>query len=355
MTFVKTFESFRASSLTEAVDKANITKISPEAGELARWKVVLKSGSADSISNEEPIQSIIDSLVMNGDFKNWWNTARFDGTPASMTLGIVYSGVMNKTNLVGKEVAKAEIAFVQYRRQAAGVIAGPGKAAADIFYDVTKAEPKATANVAGSTIPLMVWHQEKLPMIKLGQPVNAKNKDGKLIEIDNVYPAYLAKEGQNISAAASAIPKTGTETNGQEPSEYEKKMKAYQQTDSQPQSASTTSAVYVGLKKAAGFSQPVQDLQKKIMAKGGDAAAALGKFGADGKYGGGTATAIGKLVNNGTPVDDINAEISAKLDAAFKDLTQAQIDAANTKKAEKPAAPVKPREKVKPMPSDGLI
>ena len=343
MTFVKTFESFRSSSLTEAVDKANITKISPEADELARWKVVLKSGSADSISNDAPIQSIIDSLVMNGDFKNWWNTARFDGTPASMTLGIVYSGVTNKTNLVGKEVAKAEIAFVQYRRQAAGVIAAPGKAAADIFYDVTNAEPKATANVAGSTIPLMVWHQEKLPMIKLGQPVNAKNKAGKLIEIDKVYPAYLAKEGQDTSATVT------TDTTTVAP--VQSTVGKTEPGETPTQSASTTSTVYVGLKKAAGFSQPVQDLQKKIMAKGGDSAAALGKLGADGKYGSGTATAIGKLVNNGTPVDDINADISAKLDAALKDLTQAQIDAANPKKAD---TPVKPKNPVKPKENPGF-
>jgi hypothetical protein len=337
MTFVKTFESFRSTSLTEAVDKANITKISPEAGELARWKVVLKSGS-DSISNEAPIQSIIDSLVMNGDFKNWWTTTKFDGSPASMTLGIVYSGVMNKTNLVGKEVAKAEIAFVAYRRQHTGESAGVDKPAADVFYDVTKAEPIATATVSGSKIPLAVWHQEKLIDIKLAQPVPARDKSGKLIEIDKVYPAYMKSEGQSATDKP-----TTTDTTTTAPTTATSATSANTSTST----AATTS--FVDLKKAPGFNQKVQDLQKKIMTKGGDAAAALGKFGADGKYGSGTANAIGKLVNNGTPVDAINAEISAKLDVAFKDLTQAQIDAANTKNADTPTV-VKPKAKITPDP-----
>jgi hypothetical protein len=339
MTFVKTFESFRSTSLTEAVDKANITKISPEAGELARWKVVLKSGS-DSISNEAPIQSIIDSLVMNGDFKNWWTTTKFDGSPASMTLGIVYSGVMNKTNLVGKEVAKAEIAFVAYRRQHTGESAGVDKPAADVFYDVTKADPIATATVSGSKIPLAVWHQEKLIDIKLAQPVPARDKSGKLIEIDKVYPSYMKSEGQSATDKP-----TTTDTTTSAPTTSNQATSLPQAS----QGSQSNSTVFVDLKKATGFNQTVQDLQKKIMAKGGDAAAALGKFGADGKYGSGTANAIGKLVNNGTPVDAINAEISAKLDAAFKDLTQAQIDAANTKKADTPTV-VKPKAKITPDP-----
>jgi hypothetical protein len=260
---------------------------------------------------------------MNGDFKNWWTTTKFEGTPASMTLGIVYSGVMNKTNLVGKEVAKAEIAFVTYRRQHTGESAGVDKPAADVFYDVTKAEPIATATVSGSKIPLAVWHQEKLIDIKLAQPVPARDKSGKLIEIDKVYPSYMKSEGQSATDKP-----TTTDTTTVSPT-------TSTQTVDSPQGSQSNSTTFVDLKKAPGFNQKVQDLQKKIKTLGGDAATALGKFGADGKYGSGTANAIGKLVNNGTPVDSINAEISAKLDAAFVNLTQAQIDAAN-KKVEKP-------------------
>jgi hypothetical protein len=276
---------------------------------------------------------------MNGDFKNWWTTTKFEGTPASMTLGIVYSGVMNKTNLVGKEVAKAEIAFVTYRRQHTGESAGVDKPAADVFYDVTKAEPIATATVSGSKIPLAVWHQEKLIDIKLAQPVPARDKSGKLIEIDKVYPSYMKSEGQSATdkptttdatTAATTAATSATTTNTA--------------TSANTSTSTAATTTYVGIKKAAGFSQPVQDLQKKIKALGGDSAAALGKAGADGKYGSGTANAIAKIVGSSTPVDDITADISAKLDAAFANLTQAQIDAANTKIAETPTVVKKPKK-----------
>lgn len=346
MTFVKTFESFRSSALTEAVDKANISKISPKEGELERWSIVLKSGSEGSISDKNPAQTILDKLVANGDFKTWWTSARLGAngaTPADKTLGIVYSGPSGKKNLIGRDVAKAEIAFRLYSVQSLSDITANQKAAAAISYDVTKVKPLAVATVPGSDVKLAVWHEEDLPKITLGGSITATDKAGKVLPIDSVYPEYMASQGQSATDKSTVTTDTTTAATSATTTN------TTAATNTSTSTAATTS--YVTLKKAASFSQQVQDLQKKIKAIGGEAAIALGKLGADGKYGGGTANAISKIVGSSTPVVEITAEVSDKLNAAFANLTQAQIDAANPKKSD---TPVKPKNPVKPKENPGF-
>lgn len=89
---------------------------------------------------------------------------------------------------------------------------------------------------------------------------------------------------------------------------------------------------FSGLAKSLKYNASVQDLQKKIIALGGDGANTIkSKGGADGKYGDATATAVGQVLGTG-PVATITDDIAKQLNDKFKDLTQSQIDAVQGKK-----------------------
>jgi hypothetical protein len=114
--------------------------------------------------------------------------------------------------------------------------------------------------------------------------------------------------------------------------------------------SSTQTPKYAGLKLTQTFDQKIQDLQKLIVAKGGDAAAAItAKGGAIGKYGSGTAKAIGILAGTNKEENEITADIDAKLQAALAGVTVPATVATATKAgsgtATKPAA--KPATKPK--------
>jgi hypothetical protein len=329
MTFVKTFEQFKTVEVTEAKDTPNIKKIEPKPGETARWSIVLKSGDEQTISNANPTQSLLNYLVLNGEFKTWYTTTKIEGIPVTHLLGVVYSGVSNKTNLVGKEVAKAEIAFIPYSKQATSGLdskkASPTSTYAEVMYDLSKSPARATASLENGS-KLMVWNSEDLPKIKLGTPKIALNKNGSYKLFDDVTPSTMVDSGTIIEPAATPVAATATAgTSGTAGSA------------GTSGTAATGATGITGIKRTSTFDQKIQDLQKKIIAKGGPAADSLNaKGGAVGKYGSGTAKAIGILAGTNKEENEITADLSTKIDAALKDVTPEMI--AKVQTPAKPAA-----------------
>jgi hypothetical protein len=312
MTFVKTFEEFKTVEVTEARDTPNIKKIDPQSGETARWSIVLKSGDEQTISNANPTQSLLNYLVLNGEFKTWYSS-KINGIPATHLLGVVYSGVSNKTNLVGKEVAKAEIAFIPYAKQATSGLdskkTSPTDTYAEVMYDLSKSPARATATVEGAG-KLMIWNSEDLPKIKIETPKIALNKNGSYKLFDDVTPSTMVDAGTITAPAAQAATTTDTTT----------------VAPTTNKTATTGSTAITGIKRTSTFDQKIQDLQKKIIAKGGPAADSINaKGGAVGKYGSGTANAIGILVGTNKEENEITADLATKIDTALKDVTPEMI------------------------------
>lgn len=332
MSFIKTFEQFKSVPLNEAAEPI---QVQAKEGELSRWKVVLRSRDEDTISDKNPAQTIARELAEFGGFKKWWNSY-IKGIPVEKSLAIIYSGVSGKKNLFGKEVAKAEIAFYPYLRQAQGVQASGGGPAATVSYDVTQAEPVATTQVEGSDVPLMVWHAEDLPKIKINyEPgfIQARDKSNKLINFDLVNPPYMYKNG-NHSTGQPASTSQSTQ------------VSQNTSTDQTTQNTSTASpemiAVtdkFVGLQMNNAFNQLVKDLQEIIIKNGSETrptdstklkdydtrVSAATKIrtdgGADGLYGNATATAIGVLIGSNQAETTVTKEVADKIAAALTAIT----------------------------------
>lgn len=337
MSFVKTFEQFKTTPLTEAAEPK---QIQAKEGEIARWKVVLRSRDEETISDKNPSQTIVRELAEYGGFKRWW-VSKIDGLPVQKSLAIIYTGVTGKKNLLGKEVAKAEVAFFPYLEQADGVVAKDNGAAAIVKYDVTKAEPVATTQVEGSDVELMVWHEEDLKKLKIDfQPgfIKAKEKDGQLIPFDLVNPPYMYKNGMGADETSTKGSTPATSTTGTQDDKKEA-------TSTQDQAATQTGTAsaemiavtdkFIGLKMNNVFNQLAKDLQEIIIKNGSGArptdATLLKDYdtrvnaatkirtdgGADGLYGNATATAIGVLIGTNQAVAEVTKEVADKLAASF--------------------------------------
>lgn len=347
MSFIKTFEQFKTGPINEAGFSGNITRIQEKPGEIARWKVVLRNKDKDTISSKNPSATLLGELSRNGEFKNWWSTVRIEGFPVQKSLAIVYSGVSNKTNLFGKEVAKAEIAFLKYMEDARGVVAPNGEPAAIVYYDVTKAEPVAEVDVEGAGVKLMAWHEEDLSKMKINfEPgfIQAKDKQGKLIPIDLVNPPYMYQNGLTVGAKpADADSSTQAGEQGADKKDQTQApdlLGGLAPTGASAEMIAVTDK-FIGLKMNNVFNQLAKDLQEIIIKNGSGArptdanllkdydtrVSAATKIrtdgGADGLYGNATATSIGVLIGTNQAVAEVTKEVADKLAASFTGITPA--------------------------------
>ena len=338
MTLVKTFDEFKKPPvIDEAREVTKISAATPEAGELKRWNVVLRSGKEGSVDVANPSNTILRELSQDPDFKKWWNesTANAGGVsiPHHNSLAIIDLGVSNKTNLIGQQVFKAQVAFLPYSDQ------NRGHEAMDVMYDVTQIPHRAIQAIEGSGVELAAWNKTDLPTLKVQTPngkIPAKDKAGKFVKIDLVSPAYMEKNGASGEVANAAATPTADSV-----------AKTAATTAAPAATQAATASPSTGLKATQTFDQKIQDLQKKIIASGNvEAAKAINdKGGAIGKYGSGTAKAIAILVGTPTtPVTEITAEIAAKLDAALAKVTPEQIAAVKAPAATQ-ATTAKPAEK----------
>lgn len=346
MSFIKTFEQFKTGPIDEAGFSGNITRIQEKAGEIARWKIVLRNKDKDTISSKNPAATLLGELSRNGEFKNWWSTVRIEGFPVQKSLPIVYSGVSNKTNLFGKEVAKAEIAFLKYMKDAKGVVAPNGEPAAIVYFDVTKAEPVAEVDVEGAGVKLMAWHEEDLSKMEINfEPgfVQAKDKQGKLIPIDLVNPPYMYANGLSVGdkpSDSTASTQAGETTDKKDQAQTPDLLAGLSPTGASAEMIAVTDK-FIGLKMNNAFNQLVKDLQEIIIKNGSGArpsdanllkdydtrVSAATKIrtdgGADGIYGNATATSIGVLIGTNQAVAEVTKEIADKLAASFTGITLA--------------------------------
>ncbi len=339
MTLVKKFNDFIKPEVSQDINEADITPVSkgtPEKGEVARWDIVIKDRKEGAVDVANPSQTYIELLARDPEFKTWWNESdpgkqykspNAQTIPNHNMLAVIDLGVSNKTNLFGKKVFKASIAFLPYSDK------NTGTGTQDVMYDVTKVKHRALSEVSGSGVKLAAWNRTDLPAIKLPAPIPAKDKAGNLVDRNLVSPAYMEEAGgaPTTVAATSTTTDTTTTTNTT--------------TASVPGSTNTTS--YVGLKATQNFDQKIQDLQKKIIASGNvEAANAIKiKGGAVGKYGSGTGLAIGILTGTNKEEGEITPDLAAKLDAALKNVTPEQIAAVKAP-AVQAATTAKPAEKV---------
>ena len=340
MNFVKTFEQFKNAPMNEAAEPK---QIQAKDGELARWRIVVRSRDEETISDKNPSQTLVRELSEYGGFKTWWNS-KVSGIPNQKALAVIYTGVTGKTNIFGKEVAKAEVAFYPYLEQAVGVVAKAGGAAAVVKYDVSKAEPVATVQVEGSDVPLMVWHAEDLSKLKIDyQPgfIRAKNKNGGLIPFDLVNPPYMYKNG--LGGAADAA-------KAEQPAETPAQTTAATSTTQAAEVKASLEMIavtdkFIGLKINNAFNQLVKDLQEIIIKNGTGArptdsnlvkdydtrVSAATKVrtdgGADGRYGNATGGAIGVLIGTNSVVPEVTKEVADKLANSFTAITPAEAAA----------------------------
>lgn len=374
MSFVKTFEQFKTGSLTEARFSGDVSKVQAKAGELARWSIVLKNKDQDTISDKNPSETLVGELSRSGEFRKWWFTTDQNGVPVQKSLAIVYSGVSGKTNLLGRKVAKAEVAFLPYMKDDIAEMAPDRTPAAVVFYDVTKAEPVATAQIQGSGHKLMAWHEEDLDKMKVTTPSGYSpifDNKGQRVSINLVYPAYAYENKLSLVGAA----KPSTQAGG-EPTTPNKEDKP---TDSpisnQPASAEMVAVTdkFVGLKMNNAFNQLVKDLQEIIIQNGSGARPSDANLlkdydtrvnaatkirtdgGADGFYGNATATSIGVLIGSNQAVGEVTKEVADKLAASFTGITPADAAALIGKaKSSKPTGGKGSAGGYKPKPNPGF-
>ena len=353
MTLVKTFDEFKKPPvIDEARTVGKISVANPKAGEIKRWNVVLRSGAEGAVDETNPSNTILRELSQDPDFKNWWKsydalsvTTDKKQIPNHNLLAIIDLGVQNKTNLIGQNVYKAQVAFLPY---ATGQLHTGEVAGMWVTYDVTKVPHRASATVEGSDVELVAWNSQDLPDLRVtndNKRIEAKDKTtGGNIPANLVNPAYVEKNGASGGVATVAKPNT-TGTSGTSGSAGTAGTSGTISTAGTP---AATASPSTGLKATQTFDQKIQDLQKKIIASGNvEAAKAINdKGGAIGKYGSGTAKAIAILVGTPTtPVTEITAEIAAKLDAALAKVTPEQIAAVKAPAAQAATA-TKPAEKV---------
>ena len=325
---IKTFNQFSKDLVFEARNVENITQITPSAGEIAAWKVVLKAGS-QNLDDKQPVPQIIDALSRDENFIKWWTSKEYVNVPNGTVMPtalaqqilphnlVAFSRYLSRKekNLFGKEVAKFEIGF-----KAIAWLPGAGNKV-NFVYDLNKATPVAAVKVGDYN--LFVYSSEDESKMKLENTMTSIEPS----DFDKVSPAAVMKSlkgktstsDQTASTTTAAPAATsGTATTG----------------------ATAAGSKYVGLKKDTHTkNDTVKDLQTMILASGNaDAIAQMGGYGADGYYGDKTALAIGKLLGQGA-VDSIDQATDAKLNAIFSKITPEQIKAVKDKAtAPKPAA-----------------
>ena len=314
MKIVKTFEDFK-NNLSQVSEKAisggAVTKETAKGDELARFTVVLKatSDNAATISDANPAQSALELLVNNQDFKSWYSQIttvsqsgmNFD-IPNSASIGFIETGKHRQAGFLTRE--KATETFVFKR------IGKPSNTITDqsaLSYDVKKfpAQAKATSS-SGATI--YAWNAEQEKDMTLSQAIPVNVNISKL-----TVDVAMKTSAAAVKTAEVDVVTPGTGSQGSQGS---------QGSAGTAGNSSTQTPKYAGLKLTQTFDKKIQDLQKLIVAKGGDAAAAItAKGGAIGKYGSGTAKAIGILAGTNKEENEITADIDAKLQTALAGVT----------------------------------
>ena len=387
MAHIKTFEEFnKPPVIDEARTVNNVSVANPQnKEELKRWNVVIRSGEAGTISAADSLTEILRQLAQDADFKKWFNSygeTEKNGLtfPNHNLLAIIYLGVQNKTNLIGQTVFKAQVAFLKY---ATAQIEGSG--GFWVGYDVTKTKSRAKVKVDGVDVELAAWDESdllKLRVTNVSQRIQALDKKtGEPISMEKVNPAYVEEHGapDGVKPAATGATATGatgtggtgtggTATGGTATGGTATGGTAtggtgtggtgtggtatggtggtgVGGTGTANTSGVVNAATITGLAQGNKENQAVQDLQIKIIALGGPAAAdIIAAGGADGSYGSATAKAIGKLIlgdpNSIVEIAQINASTAAELE---KQLAAVPADAIKTVKDKarvlKPAKP----------------
>jgi len=346
MTLIKTFDEFKKPPvIDEARRVEKISAANAQKGELKRWNVVIRSGEEDTADLSNPYTTILRELSQDSDFKNWINGSSpvkdpVQGTDVTISnrnlLAVINLGVQNKTNLIGQKVFKGQVAFLPYAtaQLRTGLTTGMW-----VTYDVTKV-PHRGEVVDSSNVKLVAWDEQDLPKLKV-----IDNKDKGIF--NNRIEAIYKKDGSNIPEYL--VSPAYVEENGAPDGIYKAAPNAAAgggvtttTTTAAPGTTGVTATtIKTGLKSNNLFSQDVKDLQNKILANGGDAAAKIKAVGgADGKYGNATATAIGILTGKpAVPVIDITQDIADKLNTILKDVkVEAPVVKPDTTKKKKQAS-----------------
>jgi len=308
MTLVKTFEEFKNGNLSQVDEaKQTVSQQDPQAGEIARWKVVLKAGKDEDsrISDENATQDALDALTKYDPFISWWKTGQhrreggsYGGTatfmnPNSTSIGFADIGSHRQAGTLLKEKATITFIFKQ-------LFTDDDKNALMMF-DIKRVKPLATATVKDSKNEVLIWNSEKMESMKLQPPQEVKDASGNPVKIDKVSATIVsALEAPAVTTdTTTAAPVVTTNTTTQAPA-------ATSNVDVAP---------FAGLKKSNVVNTNVKVIQKLISDKGGEAATALGSPAVDGKFGGGTEKAISLVVygNNTTAVPEITKEIATSI------------------------------------------
>lgn len=333
MSFVKTFEEFKhgktSSEIVEA--KQSVTKQNPEEGELARWKVVLKASKEEDtkISEENEVQSALESLVTYDPFIDWWNNGKHVGLGGALgmtaqneqanstSIGFADKGSHRQAGFLLKEKAVVTFIFKQLVTDTAS------SKETKIFYNIDSA-PWATAKVKGSNTEVYVWNLQNQQQMKFAEP--------KIIEIATKEASAQKIKEANLKPTISE-PAKGDKTGGTSGTSGSTGSSV---TSGTAGISGSTSAQAVATGSLAGVVKNPGKVDKKVMAiqqlivdKGGDAAKKLlGAKPVDGRYGEGTAKALGLLINGDAekPVADFNADAEKSL------LTKLNVSADDLKK-----------------------
>jgi hypothetical protein len=315
MKIVKTFEDFK-NNLSQVSEKAisggAVTKETAKEGELARFTVVLKATSDNdaTISDANPAQSALELLVNNQEFKSWYSastTYSISGntftTPNAASIAFIETGKHRQAGFLKREKATETFVFKKI-----GLPSSSYRDKSELSYDVKKfpAQAKATSS-SGATIYAWNVEQEKDMTLSPATKVEVALSE---LTVDAAMK-IAAKPSQPTATSATSTASSSAGSAGSAGSTG---------------NSSTQTPKYAGLKLTQTFDQKIQDLQKLIIAKGGDAAAAItAKGGAIGKYGSGTAKAIGILAGTNKEENEITADIDAKLQTALAGVTADQI------------------------------
>lgn len=395
MTIVKNFNDFKNQRLNEALDIDSIRQVQATGEDVAKWLVKLKHSSKD-INDQNAAKDIVNALSRDAAFIKWWGeTSTYSGAIKARYQGLIEDKpVMNYNliaflhrvkekdkNLLGQEVAKYEVIFRLYSIHLDGFLS--------IIFDLTKAAPEVGLTPVGTNpVNLLAWNDTLIENMRFPTVVVAPKPYDKEPEAKKINPAFvfsnkniaaqIAKLGGNAQGGASATGVSGTQTAGGSTSNTG--GGAYTgaanqtggtiagaggtgsgATGSGGSSSSTgagagslNSNAYSGITISNNRLDSVKDLQKRIIAKGGEAANLINSRGADdGKYGTNTAKAVGLILGK-PPVNPITDEDSAKLVNLLKDVMITQV----TPAAGTPAAgSTKPATKtaVKPKVDPGFI
>lgn len=325
MSFIKSFQEFKAHNVDQVSEKAisggAVKKETPKSGELARYTVTLKaSADTDTISDENPAQSALDFLVNSQDFKTWYSgtstlkdaaESDFD-IKNSQSVAFIETGKHRQAGFLRREKATETFIF-----KPIGRVAYNTENESDLNYDLLKFPPQAKTQTSDG-LTVYAWNIEREPEMTFETKPRVKIPWSKL--------------------TTDEVLKTKPTVSTSEPSRVE----PGQTTPAGPQPAGATvsseTAKYAGLKLTQTFDKRIQDLQKLIIAKGGAPAQAIkARGGAVGKYGTGTAKAIGLLIGTNSPVNEITPEVDAKLQAALAGVTvptaTGQVGAADQSKS----------------------